>query len=253
MIKPVLINDNFQNFKRYNIPKAQLIIADIPYNIGVDAYASNPMWYNSGDNKKGESKLAKKAFFNTDGNFKIAEYMHFCSRLLKKEPKNRNCAPAMIVFCAFEQMQTVVEYGNRYGFKKSYPIFFIKNYSAQVLKANMKIVGATEYAVVLYRDKLPKFRNDGHMIFNWFEWKRDGKEYPKIHPTQKPVNLLKRLIEIFTDPDDVIIDPVAGSASTLRAAAELGRKSYGFEIVKEYYNKANEKMLTFENKYIELL
>lgn len=82
---------------------------------------------------------------------------------------------------------------------------------------------------------------------------RDGKEYPKIHPTQKPVNLLKRLIEIFTDPDDVIIDPVAGSASTLRAAAELGRKSYGFEIVKEYYNKANEKMLTFENKYIELL
>lgn len=180
MIKPVLINDNFQNFKRYNIPKAQLIIADIPYNIGVNAYASNPMWYNSGDNKKGESKFAKKTFFNTDGNFKIAEYMHFCSRLLKTEPKNRNCAPAMIVFCAFEQMQTVVEYGNRYGFKKSYPIFFIKNYSAQVLKANMKIVGATEYAVVLYRDKLPKFRNDGHMIFNWFEWKGTAKNIPKF-------------------------------------------------------------------------
>ena len=37
-----LYHDNFQNFKRYNIPKAQLVIADIPYNIGVDAYASNP-------------------------------------------------------------------------------------------------------------------------------------------------------------------------------------------------------------------
>ena len=33
-----LYHDNFQNFKRYNIPKAQLVIADIPYNIGADAY-----------------------------------------------------------------------------------------------------------------------------------------------------------------------------------------------------------------------
>lgn len=247
MIIPKLINDNFQNFKRYNIPKAQLIIADIPYNIGVDAYASNPMWYKDGDNSNGESRFAKKAFFNTDGNFKIAEYMHFCSRLLKKEPKERNAAPAMIVFCAFEQIQTVTEYGKRYGFLKSYPLIFVKNYSAQVLKANMKIVGATEYAVVLYRDKLPKFRNDGHMIFNWFEWRRDNsREYPKIHPTQKPVNLLKKLIEIFTDEGDVVIDPVAGSGATLRAAAELNRRAYGFEIVKDYCREAREKMLNFD-------
>ena len=100
--------------------------------------------------------------------------------------------------------------GKKHGLLKSYPLVFIKNYSSQVLKANMKIVGATEYAVVLYRDKLPKFNNDGHMIFNWFEWKRDGsKIYPKIHPTQKPISLLKRLIEIFTDEGDVVIDPVA--------------------------------------------
>lgn len=178
-----LYHDNFQNFKRYNIPKAQLVIADIPYNIGVDAYASNPMWYQGGDNKNGESKLAKSSFFHTDGTFKIAEYMHFCNRLLRKEPKEKGQAPAMIVFCAFEQMQTVIDYGKKYGFEKSYPLFFTKNYSAQVLKANMKIVGATEFAVVLYRDKLPKFRNIGpdgnkHMVFNWFPWERDNrKEY----------------------------------------------------------------------------
>lgn len=84
----------------------------------------------------------------------------------------------------------------------------------------MKIVGATEYALVLYRGKLPKFNNVGedgksHMIFNWFDWKRDGKDYPKIHPSQKPVSVLKRLIEIFTDPGDVVIDlaPAAGQRS----------------------------------------
>ena len=82
-----LFNDNFQNYKRYNIRKAQLVIADIPYNLGINAYASNPMWYVDGDNKNGESSKAGKAFFNTDFNFNIAEYMHFCSKLLIKEPK----------------------------------------------------------------------------------------------------------------------------------------------------------------------
>jgi site-specific DNA-methyltransferase (adenine-specific) len=43
--KPNLFNDHFQNYKRYNVPKAQLIIADIPYNIGKNAYGSNPSWY----------------------------------------------------------------------------------------------------------------------------------------------------------------------------------------------------------------
>ena len=62
----------------------------------------------------------------------------------------------------------------------------------------------------------------------------------KIHPTQKPIALLERLIELFTDPDDVVIDPVAGSGSTLLAAANLGRKAYGFEIDKNFYREACE-------------
>lgn len=241
-----IINDNFQNYKRYGIPKAQLVIADIPYNLGNNAYASSPEWYNEGDNKKGESKKAGKSFFLTDYNFNLVEYMHFCSKLLIKEPKAVKKAPAMIVFCSFQQMHSVIELGKRYGFKNSYPIFFVKNTSSQVLKANMKIVGATEYAVVLYRDKLPKFNNNGKMIKNWFEWKRDStKEIPKIHPTQKPVNLLKTLIEIFTDESDVVIDPCCGSGSTLRACAELNRKAFGFEVSKEFYNKAKNQMLNY--------
>lgn len=88
-VKCKLYCDNFQNYKRYDVPKAQLVIADIPYNIGDNAYGSNPMWYKGGDNKNGESDKAKSAFFRNDGQFKIAEYMHFCSRLLKKEPKEK--------------------------------------------------------------------------------------------------------------------------------------------------------------------
>lgn len=259
-----LYNDHFENAKRYGIPHAQLIIADIPYNLGSNAYASNPQWYVGGDNSNGESKLAGKSFFDTDNDFKINNFFDFCTRYLKKEPTEKvergrsSNAPAMIIFCAFEQIPFVIEQGKKHGLIHSYPLIFIKNFSAQVLKANMKIVNACEYAVVLYRDKLPKFRNigedgKGHMVFNWFDWKRDNsKEYPKIHPTQKPVNLLKRLIEIFTDEGDVVIDPVAGSGTTLRACAELNRSGYGFEIKKDFYNKAKEQMLN-ENILQEIL
>lgn len=245
MVKAKLYHDNFQNYKRYNIPPAQLVIADIPYNLGANAYASSTEWYIDGDNKNGESSKAAKSFFNSDGQFNIAEYFHFCNRLLKKEPKEKGKAPAMIVFCAFQQLEMVIECSRKHGFQHYIPLVFIKNYSAQVLKANMKIVGATEYALVLYRDKLPKFNNGGHMVFNWFEWRADNpKEYPKIHPTQKPVSVLKRLIEIFTDPGDVVIDPCAGSGSTLRAALELGRESYGFEIDRAFYTAASEQMIS---------
>lgn len=234
-----LYNDHFQNFKVYHIPKAQLVIADIPYNIGKNAYGSNPKWYKDGDNKNGESELAGKEFFDTDKDFRVAEYMHFCSHMLKKEPKETGKAPCMIVFCSFEQQMYVIEKAREAGFNNYINLVFRKSYSAQVLKANMRIVGNCEYAILLYRDKLPKFNNNGRMIFNCMDYPRDN-ESPKIYPTQKPIQLLERLIEIFTDPDDVVIDPCAGSGSTLVAAQITGRKAYGFEIKKDFYKKACE-------------
>ena len=116
----------------------------------------------------------------------------------------------------------------------------------------MRIVGATEHAVVFYRDKLPKFNNEWQqdetgkkMILNWFEWNRDSvKDIPKIHPTQKPVNVLEKLIKTFTDPGDVVVDPCAGSGTTLLAAKKNGRHSYGFEIYRPFYTAAVEQMLT---------
>lgn len=85
-LKCELYNDSMQGWKCYPIQKAQLIIADVPYNVGNNFYGSNPMWYVGGDNKNGESKLAGKAAFASDFNFNLYEYFHFCSRLMKKEP-----------------------------------------------------------------------------------------------------------------------------------------------------------------------
>lgn len=261
-LKCEIYRDSMQNYKKYGIPPAQLIIADVPYNIGNNFYGSNPMWYKGGDNKNGESKLAKKAAFNSDFNFNLYEYFHFCSKMTKKEPKKAggrgrsSDAPCMIVFCSFEQLNVLIDAAKKHGFNKYIPLVFVKSYSPQVLKANMRVVGATEYALLLYRDKLPKFRNGaqfdedgktirgtGHMVFNWFSWEKDGKDIPKIHPAQKPVKLLERLIQTFTDPGDVVIDPCCGSGSTLRAARNLGRNAFGFEIDRNFYQRAKDEML----------
>jgi site-specific DNA-methyltransferase (adenine-specific) len=235
----MLIRDNYQNFKSYQLPKAQLIIADIPYNVGNNAYGSNPSWYIGGDNKNGESGLAGKQFFDTDNNFKPAEFMHFASQMLKKEPKERNQAPCMIVFCAFDQQMYLIELAKRYGLNNYINLVFRKNFSAQVLKANMRVVGNAEYGLIFYREKLPKFRNDGKMVMNVMDWEKDTTS-PKLHPTQKPVPLLEKLIKTFTDEGDVVIDPCAGSGSTLIAAENLKRKAYGFEITREMHVKASK-------------
>jgi site-specific DNA-methyltransferase (adenine-specific) len=236
-LKHKLFNDHFQNYKVYGIPKAQLIIADIPFNVGVNAYGSNPSWYIGGDNKKGESELAGKEFFDTDKDFRPAEFMHFCSKMLKKEPKQKGKAPAMIVFCEYEQQFYLIELAKRYGLNNYINLVFRKNFSAQVLKANMRIVGNCEYGLVLYRDKLPKFNNNGKMIYNCIEVERDTIT-PKIHPTQKSISLLTKLIKIFTDEGEVVIDPVAGSGSSLLAALNCNRSAFGFEIKKNYYKEA---------------
>lgn len=237
MSKFTLINDHFQNYKPYAIPKAQLVIADIPFNIGKNAYGSNPTWYVGGDNANGESELAGKEFFDTDNNFRPAEFMHFCAQMLRKEPKERGQAPCMIVFCEFEQQFSLIELARKHGLNNYINLVFRKNYSAQVLKANMRVVGNCEYGLLLYRDKLPKFNNDGKMVYNCIDVERDTKT-PKIHPTQKSVPLLEKLIRIFTDEKDVVIDPVAGSGSTLLAAMNCNRISYGFEIKKDFYREA---------------
>ena len=72
-------------------------------------------------------------------------------------------------------------------------------------------------------------------------WKRYSE-----NPAQKPVRLLEQLIQTFTDPGDVVIDPCCGSGSTLRAARNLGRSAFGFEIDRNFYARAKNEMLKVE-------
>ncbi len=71
------------------------------------------------------------------------------------------------------------------------------------------------------------------------EWRYTGN---RLHPTQKPVRSLKPVIEAFTEPGDIVLDPFAGSGSTLLAAKILGRRYIGIELDAEYVKTAKRRL-----------
>lgn len=74
-----------------------------------------------------------------------------------------------------------------------------------------------------------------------------NKEY-RIHPTQKPVALYKWILQNFAKPGDIILDTHVGSASSLIACRETGHKYVGFEIDKEYFDMASERLKAAEQQ-----
>jgi DNA modification methylase len=64
----------------------------------------------------------------------------------------------------------------------------------------------------------------------------------RSHPTQKPVSALMPLIESFSAPGDVVLDPFCGSGSTLAAARLLGRRFIGIELDSTYHALAAQRL-----------
>lgn len=63
-----------------------------------------------------------------------------------------------------------------------------------------------------------------------------------IHPTEKPVELIELLLRMSTNPGDLVVDPFAGSGSTLLAARNMGRNAIGYEIDEEHYRRASNRL-----------
>jgi|SRR3990170_264839 len=64
----------------------------------------------------------------------------------------------------------------------------------------------------------------------------------RIHPTQKPLGLIEKLIELMTKKNDIVLDPFMGSGTTAVACKQLGRHFIGFEISKEFYELTKKRL-----------
>ena len=77
----------------------------------------------------------------------------------------------------------------------------------------------------------------------------DFREDDRVHPTQKPVRLIERLVKASTNPNDIILDPFIGSGTTAIACIKERRHFIGFELSKEYFDKAIKRI---ENEQAQL-
>lgn len=154
-----IYNDDFKNIQLEN--KIDFILCDIPYNIGKNAYASNPRWWKNGNVKEGRSEKADSMFFETDNEFDLDAFLLYCYINLKEDGK-------VLLFCSIEQLSYIILNYKKYYFSNYTPLVFRKNNSSEVLKCNMRIVGCCEYGIVLYKGKLGLFNNENKMIKKLF-------------------------------------------------------------------------------------
>lgn len=107
-------------------------------------------------------------------------------------------------------------------------------------------------------DKTPRGIRDGfiysHAELAWsnvigrvekfaLEWQgasRQGEDF--LHPTQKPIALMRWIIQRFSEEDDLVVDPYLGAGSTLVAAKEVGRRAIGIEIEERYCEIAAKRL-----------
>lgn len=103
--------------------------------------------------------------------------------------------------------------------------YWIKTNKVPTPRANFK--SCVEVAVVFTRGRTNRRWRGGGNMPNYIEMPFVNDP---VHPTQKPVELFRHLIELFTEPGDIVLDPFLGSGTTLLAARTSQRIGLGFEI-----------------------
>jgi adenine-specific DNA-methyltransferase len=154
-----------------------------------------------------------RSVWNDDRNSWLAPAFAAISRVLKPD---RFC----VSFYGWPQVDKFFAAWLRAGLRPVGHLVWIKRYAS----AERFLSYRHEQAYLLAKGR-PSFPKD--VLGDVLEWRYTGN---RLHPTQKPVPSLKPVIEAFTQPGDIVLDPFAGSGSTLLAAKILGRRYIGIEI-----------------------
>ena len=149
---------------------------------------------------------------------KFKDWLPDCYRLLKP-------GTHAYIFTSGEHIEEIGREAKKAGFKYQNLLMWVKNNKTP----NNWYMKQAEFILMLRKGPAKPVNNRG--ISTVLNFKNVTN---KIHPTQKPIKLLKLLIEQSTNPGDIVFDPFAGSFSTMKAAQECGRNSYSIEMEEKY-------------------
>ena len=211
------------------------IITDPPYNLGLFMHNRNTNLA-----KMRQNQFAYAGWDNLDYREWKKSMMKFllqCKRVLKKRG-------TLIIFMAIIKVADIIQLAEKVGFYyKTTGVWHKTNPMPRNM--NIQFVNSTEcWLYFINGHTSGTFNNEGKVKHDFLESsvcpiseKKHGK-----HPTQKPLSILKELIQSVTNPGEIVLDPFMGSGSTCVAAAILGRRYFGIELDKDYYEIAKARI-----------
>lgn len=216
--------DNYEFIRTIKSGTVDLILTDPPYVLDLNG---------GGKGFPYATRMDKEIGFMVNG-FDYSIFEEFI-RIAK--------IPNFLIFCSNNQISGIMSFFENKGlsttlliWKKTNPVPF----------GNGKYLGDTEFMIYV-RGKNVTF-NDPQMSerSKVFIYPLQSP-HKRIHPTQKPLALIKRLIKVHSKEGDLIFDPFAGSGTTLIGAIEMNRRYLGCELLEEYYSVARKRILESES------
>ena len=161
----------------------------------------------------------------------IKQYISQCYRVLKDNS-------ALFMFCTATKLDSFLPLIKKYNFNIKNIIIWVKNnWTAGDLQAGL----GKQYECIILAHKGRCIRKNDYRYSDVWNFNRvSGKDL--VHQNQKPVDLLKRCLELYTVDNDIVFDGCMGSGSTGIACKDMNRNFIGCEIDKEYFDIAKRRI-----------
>jgi len=226
VINKIHLGDSVELYKQLEDNSISLVVADPPFILD--------MTPPSNKKSKGlhgglflDSDISKKIKNISDG-FDIDLHLTEWERVLKKFNA--------FIFCSNKQISSLMKWGEDKGYVTTCLVWW--KYNAPPL-CNGNWISDIEYCIHI-REKGATFQGGADLKHKVYRDSIVKSQYN--HPTVKPLELVKQYIQIGSNENDIILDPFAGSGTTLHGAYQLNRRYIGFEIDKEYHKIAVDRL-----------
>ena len=145
-----------------------------------------------------------------------------------------------VIFCAHAQIGEYLDILGDHKFNSLVPMVWKKT-NPVPFNHKYKPINSWE---ALVAGKRPGTKFNGHAVHNVFTCKSPSPQQ-RIHPTQKPLALMREFVRLFSNEGDLVLDPFGGAATTLIAAMLEGRIAVAYEKDWAIYQRAKERVEEF--------
>ncbi len=229
-----------------------LVITDPPYN-------ASGKGINLPNNTTGGAYYKVNEDWDKFGHF--SNYLEFTKTWIKEADRILKPSGSILVCCSLHNISEVIITLKELNYKQLNIIIWKKTNPMPNITKRM-LTHSTEFIVWFAKGKGWTFNYDQMKKYNENKQLRDVWEFPlcqgkerikgennrAAHPTQKPLKLFSRLIEMASNEGDIVIDPFIGIGTTALAAINLKRDWIGYDSNKTYLDLAKERINEFENK-----